>query len=85
MDGADGKKEKGGHTDVQVETACFLCGGFALIDAFVEFLTDALSVPVEMLNPFSTILHDPGVSGNETLEKDGPAFAVAAGLAMRTL
>ena len=62
-----------------------LCGGFALIDALVEFLTDAISIPVVLLNPFSTIQYDPDASGNETLEKDGPAFAVATGLAMRTL
>ena len=63
----------------------FLCGGFALIDAFVEFLTDALSVPVEMLNPFSIIQNNSGTDRNETLKRNGPVFAVAAGLAMRTL
>ncbi|RLC07927.1 MAG: hypothetical protein DRI24_24130 [Deltaproteobacteria bacterium] len=62
----------------------FLCGGFALIDAFVEFLTDAISIPVTLLNPFSTIQYDSGAATNKTLEKDGPAFAVATGLAMRT-
>ena len=62
-----------------------LCGGFSLINAFVEFMTDAVSVPVALLNPFSTIQYDPGSDGNETLEKDGPAFAVATGLATRTL
>lgn len=63
----------------------FLCGGFVLIDAFVEFLTDAVSAPVTLLNPFSTIQYDPDASGNKTPAKDGPAFAVATGLAMRTL
>ena len=63
----------------------FLCGGFALIDVFVEFLTDAMSTPVALLNPFSTIQYDPSTATNKTLEKDGPAFAVATGLAMRTL
>jgi len=63
----------------------FLCGSFTLIDVFVDFLTDAMATPVKLLNPFSVIQYDPDVSGNETLEKDGPAFAVAAGLAMRTL
>jgi len=62
-----------------------LCGGFVLSDALVEFLTDAVSTPVALLNPFSTILHGPDAGGNKTLEKDGPAFAVATGLAMRTL
>jgi type IV pilus assembly protein PilM len=63
----------------------FLCGGFSLIDSFVEFLADAVSTPVALLNPFSTIQYDPDSDRNETLEKDGPAYAVAAGLAMRTL
>jgi len=63
----------------------FLCGGFVLIDAFVEFLTDAVSTSITLLNPFSTIQYDPDADGNNGLEKDGPAFAVAAGLAMRTL
>jgi len=63
----------------------FLCGGFALIDVFVEFLTDAMSTPVALLDPFSMMRCDPTVDSNETLEKNGPAFAVATGLAMRTL
>jgi type IV pilus assembly protein PilM len=62
-----------------------LCGGFAMVDAFIEFLTDAVSTPIELLNPFSTIRCDSVANGNEILEKDGPGFAVAAGLAMRTL
>lgn len=62
-----------------------LCGGFALIDAIVEFLTDAVSMPIVLFNPFSSMRYDAGFGGHETLEKDGPAFAVAAGLAMRTL
>ena len=62
----------------------FLCGGFALIEAFVEFLTDSVAMPVALLNPFSTILYDSDTAINKTLKKDGPAFAVAAGLAMRT-
>jgi len=61
----------------------FLCGGFALVGAFVEFLTDALSAPVEMLNPFSVIKDSTG--RNEVIKQNGPAFAVAAGLAMRAL
>lgn len=63
----------------------FLCGGFALIPAFVEFLTDALSASVEMLNPFSIITDSAAAGKNETLKQNGPAFAVAAGLAMRVI
>jgi type IV pilus assembly protein PilM len=62
-----------------------LCGGFALVDAFIEFLSDAVSIPVGLLNPLSHIVSGSEVSGNQLSEKDGPAFAVAAGLAMRTL
>jgi type IV pilus assembly protein PilM len=62
-----------------------LCGGLSLIDAFVEFMTDAVSVPVDLLNPFSIIQPDPEAGGSQSLVDEGPAFAVAAGLAMRTL
>lgn len=63
----------------------FLCGGFALIAAFVEFLTDAVSAPVEVLNPFSVIMNSAADVKNEELKLNGPAFAVATGLAMRAL
>ena len=62
-----------------------LCGGLSLIDAFVEFMTDAVSVPVDLLNPFSIIQPDPGAGKSKSLVDEGPAFAVATGLAMRTL
>ena len=62
-----------------------LCGGLSLIDAFVEFMTDAVSIPVDLLNPFSTIQCDPKAGESKSLVDEGPAFAVATGLAMRTL
>lgn len=63
----------------------YLCGGFSLVDAFVEFLTDAVSVEVELFNPFETIHCDAGKEGNEQLKSCGAAWATAAGLAMRTI
>jgi type IV pilus assembly protein PilM len=63
----------------------FLCGGFALIPAFMEFLSDALSVPVESLNPFTKIHCDPGSKQQHAVIENGPVYAIAAGLAMRTL
>jgi type IV pilus assembly protein PilM len=63
----------------------FLCGGFALIAPFVEFLGDALSVPVESLNPFTKIHCDENDKQQQALQKNGPVYAIATGLAMRTV
>ncbi|MHC5083048.1 MAG: type IV pilus assembly protein PilM [Planctomycetota bacterium] len=63
----------------------FLCGGFSLVDTFVDFLTDSLAVETEILNPFDKIQCCAGTEGNEMLKTCGSALAVATGLAMRTL
>lgn len=63
----------------------FLCGGFALIETLVEFLTDAMSVPVELLNPFMHMPCESSSNEQQALIKNGPVYATAAGLAMRTL
>ena len=63
----------------------YLCGGFSLIDAFVEFLTDALPVEVEILNPFEKMTCQSGVEDDQSLTICGPAWATAVGLAMRTI
>jgi len=63
----------------------FLCGGFSLVDTFVEFLSDAMPVETRQLNPFEKIKCDAGVDGNKLLRTCGPDLAVAAGLAMRTI
>ena len=63
----------------------YLCGGFSLIDTFVEFLSDALSVDVELLNPFEKMNSQVGTKENELLKTCGPVWTVAAGLAMRTI
>jgi type IV pilus assembly protein PilM len=61
----------------------FLCGGFAQVSAFAEFLTDALPAPVALLNPFEKMTCDERMADAAELIKSGPAYAVAAGLAMR--
>ena len=63
----------------------FLCGGFSLIDPFVEFLSDALSIPVKLLNPFEKMTCENMDNQSQALIKNGPAYVIATGLAMRTL
>ncbi len=63
----------------------FLCGGFSLLDTFMEFFADALPVDVQLLNPFEHIKCRAGDEGNELLSTEGSALVVATGLAMRTL
>lgn len=63
----------------------FVCGGFSLACGFVELLNSRLGVEAELWNPFDKIR----CNGNPQLEnicaKAGPALAVAAGLAMRSV
>ncbi|MCI0498838.1 MAG: type IV pilus assembly protein PilM [Planctomycetales bacterium] len=63
----------------------FLCGGFARMNAFAEFLADALPTPVTLLNPFEKMTCDADAADAAELIKSGPVYAVAAGLAMRTV
>ena len=52
---------------------------------FVEFLSDALSIPVKLLNPFEKMTCENMDNQSQALIKNGPAYVIATGLAMRTL
>ena len=66
----------------------FVCGGFALVKGFVELLDSQLSATAVSWNPFDKIhchteSQQHGIQ--DTIYKNGPAMAVAAGLAMRSI
>jgi len=63
----------------------FVCGGFALAKGFVELLDNHLPAAVVLWNPFEKIRCKADRSCEEILRKNGPAMAVAAGLAMRSI
>ncbi len=63
----------------------FVCGGFALTKGFVELLDSKLSVKVSLWNPFDKIRYGASSGSEEFLANNGPALAVAAGLAMRSI
>ena len=63
----------------------FVCGGFALVKGFVELLNNRLSADAVLWNPFEKIRCDAGLHCREMLQKKGPAMAVAAGLAVRSI
>jgi type IV pilus assembly protein PilM len=63
----------------------FLCGGMATVRPLVELLSEALPTDVSVFNPFQTIHVDAAITGADVLKTNGPAFVVAAGLAMRTV
>jgi type IV pilus assembly protein PilM len=62
----------------------YVCGGFALVRGLAEFLGSQLPAKVILWNPFDEIAC-PVVQYRDIVEKAGPAFAVAAGLAMRSV
>ena len=63
----------------------FVCGGFALVRGFVELLNSRLSVEAVLWNPFEKIRCDAPQQFADIFDKRGPALAVAAGLAMRSV
>jgi type IV pilus assembly protein PilM len=63
----------------------FVCGGFALTKGFVELLNSRLGVEAVLWNPFEKIPCDAAQQFGDVFDKRGPALAVAAGLAMRTI
>lgn len=63
----------------------FLCGGFAIVKGFAELLGEQLSPRVILWNPFEKIRCNAGQKCQDVIQKHGPALAVAAGLAMRSV
>jgi len=63
----------------------FVCGGFAPAKGFIELLNSQLPVEAVLWNPFDKIRCDAGQRHKDILAKAGPAMAVAAGLAMRSI
>ncbi|MHC4060289.1 MAG: type IV pilus assembly protein PilM [Planctomycetota bacterium] len=62
-----------------------VCGGFALVKGFVELLDSQLPASAVLWNPFDGISCRGHRSCEEILADRGPAMAVAAGLAMRSI
>jgi len=67
-----------------VETI-FVCGGFALVEGFVQLLDNQLPGTVVLWNPFEKMRCLGGQQCEDILHKSGPAMAMAAGLAMRSI
>lgn len=63
----------------------YVCGSFALVEGFVELLSNQLPAEVVLWNPFEKMRCEAGQSCRDILDKKGPAMAVAAGLAMRQI
>jgi type IV pilus assembly protein PilM len=63
----------------------FVCGGFALTNGFVELLNSRLGIEAVLWNPFEKISCDTSPKFKDICDKRGPALAVAAGLAMRSV
>jgi len=62
-----------------------VCGGFALAGGFIELLNSRLSAECVLWNPFDQMHCNPNRKYKDAFSKTGPAFAVAAGLAMRSI
>ena len=63
----------------------FVCGGFAVIEGLVDLLDRHLPSKIVLWNPFEKLGCEADKSCEKILHEDGPAMAVAAGLAMRSI
>jgi len=63
----------------------FVCGGFALTKGFIELLNSQIGAETVLWNPFEKIRCDTARQLRDICSKRGPALAVAAGLAMRSV
>jgi len=63
----------------------FVCGGFALTKGFIELLNSRLAAETVLWNPFEKIRCDTAQQFSDICSMRGPALAVAAGLAMRSV
>ena len=73
------------HTKTKTIETIKICGGFASTNGFVKILNDKLPVEAVIWNPFEKMNCDLDQTGKDILKKNGPAMAVAAGLAMRAI
>ncbi len=62
-----------------------VCGGFALVEGFVELLDSRLPARASVWNPFDRMSCEDDQPWKGIIQKDGPVMAVAAGLAMRSI
>ena len=62
-----------------------VCGGFASAKGFVELLDSGLPYKVELWNPLENVRCEADSHWADVVATKGPAMAVAAGLAMRSI
>ena len=69
---------------LQVE-AIYVCGGFSQTRGFADLLARELREKVVLWDPLERISCPENVPGSHLVKECGPAFAVATGLAMRSI
>jgi len=70
-------------------TKVYVCGGFALVGEFIGILNRRLAAKAALWNPFSENskfqIRNSKLVSTDIVQKNGPAMAVAVGLAMRSI
>jgi type IV pilus assembly protein PilM len=62
-----------------------VCGSFGMVRGFADVLNKQLPIKAILWNPFDTMRYSVGRQCLSTIQANGPAMAVAAGLAMRSV
>jgi type IV pilus assembly protein PilM len=77
------------YHSAQAKTAAveqiLVCGGFGMVKGFVDILNRKLPIRAILWNPFDSMRCSVGRQCLDVIQTNGPAMAVAAGLAMRSV
>lgn len=63
----------------------YVCGGFAMVEGFVDLLNGQLPAETILWNPFEKMQCKAGNECSNLIQTNGPALVIAAGLAMRSI
>lgn len=61
----------------------FVTGGGSLVSGFINFLSDGLSLPVSIFNPFEGVIVNPNKFSESFINQSAPFASIALGLALR--
>lgn len=63
----------------------YLCGGGAMVNGFVDMLSEELAIPVSVLNPFTAFKTNPKTFSEAFIHRATPFASIALGLALRKM
>ena len=71
------------YSHAVIDKGILLSGGYAVVPQMAATLAASLSLPVQLLDPFQSIMVPQTIQQNEVFQKSAPLMGVAVGVALR--